>query len=418
MKPETETLVIGGGAIGICCAHYLREQGKEVTVVDKGDICSGASYGNAGLLVPCYSIPLAAPGVISQGIKWMADPESPFYIKPRFSRELLSWLWKFRGACNTAQVRKSIPVLRDLNLESLRLFEELATIQDLQFGFEKRGLLEIFSTRKGFERAKADFRLLKNFGIETSVLGRYDMDALIPGLGVRAVGGILSHRDAHLVPDRFVRQLAEHAAGNGVHLAPSVEVIGFDTSGRRVSRVHTTRGDISAEEVILAGGSWTPQIAGDLKIRLMIEPAKGYSITYRKPVSFPEIPCALAEAKVMMTPMEDMVRFAGTLELAGFDQSINRRRVQAILKTVPGYFEGLDLSKLELLEIWQGLRPCTPDGLPYIGRPRSYDNVIVAAGHGMLGVSTAPATGKIVSQVAMGQRPLTDLAPLGLERFS
>ncbi len=417
MKLKTETLIIGGGAIGICCAHYLSEQGKEVTVVDKADICSGASYGNAGLLVPCYSIPLAAPGVISQGIKWMADPESPFHIKPRLSRELLSWLWRFRGACNAAQVRRSMPVLSDLNLESLRLFEELAAIKGMHFGFEKKGLLEVFRTREGFENAKADFRLLEKFGIETSVLGRSDMDALLSGLGVRAVGGIFSHRDAHLVPDRFVKQLAEHAAGNGVHLAPSVEVIGFDTSGRRVTRVHTTRGDISAEEVILAGGSWTPLIARDLKMRLLIEPAKGYSITFRRPASFPEIPCTLAEAKVVMTPMGDMVRFAGTLELAGFDESINRRRVQAILKTVPRYFEGLDLSKLELLEIWQGLRPCTPDGLPYIGRPRSYDNVIVAAGHGMLGVSTAPATGKLVSQLAAGQRPLTDLAPLGLGRF-
>jgi D-amino-acid dehydrogenase len=418
MNLETEILVIGGGVIGICCAHYLHEQGRGVTVVDKAGICSGASYGNAGLVVPSYSIPLAAPGVVSQGIRWMADPESPFYIKPRLSRDLLSWLWKFRGACNAGYVRGSIPVLCDLNSESLRLFEELAAVQGLDFGFEKKGLLEIFRTREGFLEGKKASRLLEEFGIETSILGNSDMDALVPGLGVRAAGGILSRRDAHLVPDQFVRQLAGHAAGNGVRLIPSVEVIGFETSGRRVTRVHTTKGNISVEEVVLAGGAWTPQIARDLKIRLMIEPAKGYSITFRRPASFPEIPCTLAEAKVVMTPMGEMVRFAGTLELAGFDQSINRRRVQAILKAIPRYFQELDPDKLELMEIWQGLRPCTPDGLPYLGRPRSYDNVIVAAGHGMLGVSTAPATGKIVSQLATGQRPSIDLAPLGLERFS
>ena len=418
MKLETETLVIGGGAIGICCAHYLNRQGKEVMVVDKGDICSGASYGNAGLLVPCYSIPLAAPGVISQGIKWMADPESPFYIKPRLSWELLSWLWNFRGACNAAQVRRSIPVLRDLNMESLLLFEKLAAVQDLQFGFERKGLLEIFATRKGFEGARADFRLLKKFGIETSVLTKSDMDGLLSGLGVQAFGGIFSHGDAYLVPDQFVKQLAEHAERNGVHLAPSVEVIGLSTSGRRVTRVHTTRGDITAKEVILAGGSWTPRIARDLKIRLMIEPAKGYSITFRKPAWFPEIPCTLAEEKVVMTPMGDRVRFAGTLELAGLDESITRRRVQAILKAIPGYFQELNLDSLELMEIWEGLRPCTPDGLPYLGRPLSYENVIVAAGHGMLGVSTAPATGKIVSEIATGQKPTIEIAPLRVERFS
>ena len=218
--------------------------------------------------------------------------------------------------------------------------------------------------------------------------------------------------------DLFVKQIAENDAEKGAQLATQAEVIGFKVSGRRITVVQTTRGDISVKEVVLAGGAWSPEIARDLNIRLMIEPAKGYSITFKKPGLCPEIPCTLAEEYVILTPMGDTVRFAGTLELAGFDQSINRRRVQAILRTVPGYFPDLDPSTMEVIEIWQGLRPCTPDGLPYIGRPCSYDNVMVAAGHGMLGISLAPATGKIASQLIAGETPFMDPAPLRIDRFS
>jgi len=418
MYHKAKTLVIGGGAIGTCCAHYLHEQGKDVTVIDKKDICSGASYGNAGLIVPSYSIPLAAPGVISQGLKWVLDQESPFYIKPRLSRELFWWLWKFRAACNEHHVRGSIPVLRDLSFESLRLFDELAAMKGVHFGFEKRGLIEIFDTRKGFGEGIEAARLLQEYGIEIRILQRAELDEFTGGVRTNAVGGLFSHRDALLIPDRFVKQLAQHAVGKGVHVLTPVEVLGFETSGRKATMVHTTRGDIAFEELVLAGGSWCSDIVRDLKIRLMIEPAKGYSITFKKPPTCPDIPYAMAEAKVVLTPMEDMVRFAGTLELAGFDQSINRRKVRSILKTVARYFPDMDPRTMELIEIWRGLRPCTPDGLPYIGRPCSYDNVIVAAGHGMLGISTAPATGKIVSQLATNKKPSIDLSAFSIERFS
>jgi len=418
MIGDTEVLIIGGGAIGICCAHYLRERGKEVAVVEKDDICSGASYGNAGLVVPSYSIPLAAPGAVSRCIRWLGDPESPFYIKPTLRPSLLHWLWKFQGACTWQHVRKSIPVLRDMTMESLSLFDELSTRRELDFGFEKRGLLELFRTASGFEEGQKVFGLLKSFGIEAEILGNGDLGKLMGGLETSAVGGIFSHGDALLIPDRFVKQLGRYEAGRGVYMATETEMIGFETSGRRISKVHTTRGDISCRQVIFAGGAWSSRIARKLGISLMIEPAKGYSITFRRPYPCPEIPCTLAEAYVVMTPMGDTLRFAGTLELAGFDQSINMRRVQAILKRVPTYFPGLEPEDMELVEIWQGLRPCTPDGLPSIGRPRSWENIMVAAGHGMLGISLAPATGKLVSQIMTGETPFMDPTSLRVDRFS
>ena len=257
MNHKTETLVIGGGAIGICCAYYLQGLGKNVTVVEKDDICAGSSYGNAGLIVPSYSIPLAAPGVIFQGLKWMFNPESPFYIKPRFQREFLSWLWKFRGACNESNVRKALPILSGLSSASLDLFDDLAALEGIDFGFEKNGIVEIFNTHKGFEKGAKDARRLQEYGIEHKILEIGEIMQYTQGLRTTAVGGIFFPGDAHLIPDQFVRQLARHLENKGVHLLTSVEVLGFETSGRKVTTVKTTRGDISVEEVILAGGSWS-----------------------------------------------------------------------------------------------------------------------------------------------------------------
>jgi D-amino-acid dehydrogenase len=417
MNHKAETLVIGGGAIGICCAYYLHGLGKNITVVEKDDICSGSSYGNAGLIVPSYSTPLAAPGAIFQGLKWMFNPESPFYIKPRFDWELLSWLWKFRSASNENNVRKALPILSGLSSASMELFDDLAALEGLNFGFEKNGILEIFNTHKGFEKGARDARRLKEYGIENKILENGEIIQYTQGMRTTAVGGIFFPGDAHLVPDQFVRQLALHLENKGVQLLSSVEVLGFETSGRKVTTVKTTRGDISVEEVILAGGSWSAEMARELKIKVLMEPAKGYSVTYKRPPGIPSAPLAMAEAKVVLTPMSDMVRFAGTLELAGFDMSINKRRLHAILKAVSAYFPDINTDALELIEIWRGLRPCSPDGLPYLGKPRLYDNVIVSTGHGMLGISLAPITGKIVSQLSANQTPAIDLTALRIERF-
>ncbi|MGD8658367.1 MAG: FAD-dependent oxidoreductase [Desulfobacterales bacterium] len=417
MYHETEALVIGGGAIGICCAYYLHALGKNVTVVEKDQICSGSSYGNAGLVVPSYSMPLAAPGVISQGLKWMLNPESPFYIKPRLNIEFISWLWKFRGACNENNVRKGLPVLSGLLSAGLDLFDDLAALEELNFGFEKNGLLEFFNTDKGFAKGVEDAQRLQEYGVEHKTLENDEFIKYTQGMRTTAVGGIFFPGDAHLVPDQFVRQLARHIESKGVHLLTSTEVLGFETSARKVTTVQTTRGDISVEEVVLAAGSWSSEMARELQIKVLMAPAKGYSVTYKRPLGIPSIPLVMAEAKIVLTPTSDWLRVAGTLELSGFDISINKRRLHAILKALSAYFPDFDMDTLELIEIWRGLRPCSPDGLPYIGRPRHYDNLIISTGHGMKGISLAPITGKIVAQLASHQTPDMDIDALRIERF-
>lgn len=408
-------LVIGGGVIGVCAAYYLAREGVSVTLVDKDDVCAGSSYGNAGLVVPSHSIPLAAPGVLWKGLKWMLDPTSPFYIKPRLDRELLGWLWRFRGHCTPGHLTRAIPVLRDLGFASLALYRELAGLDGLGGGFEQRGALSVFRTPKGFEEARHEAGLLTAHGITVEPLDGAAARAMEPSLGDAVIGALLFPEDAHLVPDAFVTGLAREAASLGVRIRRDTEVIGFETAGRRIRAVETTRGRIEADEVVLAAGAWSPGLARALGLALPIQPAKGYSVTCQRPPEGPAMPLLLAEARVAVTPMGERLRFAGTLELAGLDLAVDRRRVEAVRRAPTRYLRLGDT--LPLVEIWRGLRPCTPDGLPVIGRSARLDNLILATGHAMVGVSLGPVTGKLVAQLATGAPPLVDLAPLSPERF-
>ena len=417
MKYQAEVLVIGSGVVGISSAYWLTERGQKVTVVDKGEVCSGSSYGNGGLVVPSHSVPLAAPGVLSKGIKWMFDPESPFFIKLCFDRDLLAWLWKFYRACKQRYVRKAMPVLAQFHLASLRLFEELASLDDLSFGFKKQGVLSVFKSEKGLKEAREESYRMDDIGIESKVLDPIEIQALETNIQPNVIGGLFYPQDAHLIPAKFVQGLARHIEKKGVKILTNTEVIGFETSGSRVTTVKTTRGDFTADEIVLAGGSWSPGIAGDLHFKLPIQPAKGYSISFKRPEKSPLIPFMLEEAKVVVTPMGDTLRFAGTLELTGLDLSINKRRVDAILRSVPKYLPDLLPDRLELIEIWRGLRPCTPDGLPFLVRVNMYDNLTIAAGYAMIGLSLGPITGKLVSQLVSHEEPSIDLTLCKVERF-
>lgn len=415
MKASRSVIVIGGGVIGVCSAYYLARKGWSVTLVEKGDICTGSSYGNAGLIVPSHCIPLAAPGVFRKAVKWMGDPESPFYIRPRLDSDLVAWLWKFRAACTERRVHQGMPIIRDLTYASLALFREFAAIDGFGFGYRQGGLLGVFRTEEGHAEAAQEAQLLSQAGVPARILDAAATREVEPSLLPGIVGGVLFPDDAQLVPDAFVTGLARIVEKMGARILTSTEVLGFQTAGRRIGGVETTRGDLAAEHIVLAAGAWSPLLVRALGLTLPIQPAKGYSVTYRRRSNGPRIPLMLGEARVVVTPMAETLRFAGTLELAGFDLTINRRRVNAILNSA-AKFVG-DLDGHSVVEIWRGLRPCTPDGLPIIGRSERFANLILATGHGMLGVSLGPITGKLVAQLASGDEPMVDLALLKPERF-
>ncbi len=418
MGRGADVLVIGGGVIGVCAAYYLAQSGRSVTLVERDEICAGASYGNAGLLVPSHAVPLAAPGVVSKGIKWMFNSASPFYIKPRLDLNLLSWLWKFRGACTKGHVRRAAPLIRDLSLASLDLYDELAVLDGLEFGFRRKGLLALCNSNEGLDELGKEVEVLRGIDLDAELLTPAEAAEREPDVQLDIVGAAYYAQDAHLTPDLFVKGLAEHLAANGMEVVSHAEVIDVAVEHGHVNTVCTTRGDFAPREVVLSAGSWSPEIGRRLGLRLPIQPAKGYHVTFKKPAVGPSTPMILCEAKVGVGPMVGKLRFAGTLELGGLDMGINRRRVNAILGAIPTYLPQLDPNEMELMEIWRGLRPCSPDGLPFIGRPCNLVNLVVAAGHATIGVSLGPITGKLVAEIIEGTDPSIDLSALAVDRFN
>jgi len=415
MNSQQDVVIIGGGVIGVCSAYFLARKGIQVTLIEKGEIASGCSYGNGGLIVPSHSVPLASPGALGSGLRWLLDSESPFYIKPRFDMDLLRWLVRFALASRHQQMLRAIPIMRDLLFASRALYEELAERAGFDFGFEGEGSLLVYLSKERLQHEMEEAHLLEKFDILLRVLDQAQVHDLEPALLPQVAGGIHYPRDGHIHPARFVTGLAEKARGLGTQVWTKTEAMGFELSQGKITKIRTTRGDISPKQVILATGSWSPDVARELKLQIPIQAAKGYSITLENPPVSPKIPLSFGEARVVVNPLGDSLRLAGTLELAGMDFSINSRRVDAMRKASSAYLPGLGDAKI--IEIWRGLRPCTPDGLPIIGRSRDFDNLVVAAGHAMLGMSLGPITGRLVSQLLNGEKTDVDVLPFRMERF-
>lgn len=313
-------------------------------------------------------------------------------------------------------MEKSMVVIGELYARSRGLYRELAGLGGLDFGYQEAGHLSLCNTSKGLEEAGQEAALMQSFGIEARILGRSEVRDMEPQIHPDVRGGLYFPDDAHILPAEMVTQLAGLARGHGTDIRTSTEVLGFETEGRRISKVRTTRGDFTPQDVVLAGGAWSPVLTRDLGIRLPVQGAKGYSVTYRNSGNGPSMPLLLKEASVAVTPMGETVRFAGTLELAGLDLTINQRRIDAFLENARAYLSGTE--NLEVIEIWRGLRPCTPDGLPVICRSGAYENLILATGHAMIGMGLGPVTGKLASQLVAREVPDIDVGALSIERFS
>jgi D-amino-acid dehydrogenase len=341
------------------------------------------------------------------------DSASPFYLKPRLDLDLFKWLARFALASRHSEMIHALPVLRDLLLASRKLYDGLSDAFD--FGFEGNGSLEVFLTETGLKGGVEEAHLLEKFDIPIQVMNAAEIRQLEPALLPGVIGGVYYSRDAHIDPFRFVTGLAEKARELGMELLTGTEVLGFEAKDGKVAVIKTTHGDIHPQKIILAAGSWSPLIARSLKLKFPIQAAKGYSITFEKPALFPKLPLLFGEASVVVNPLGDVLRVAGTLELAGMNLSINTRRVEAIRRGANQYLPGLDQAKV--IEIWGGLRPCTPDGLPIISRSELFENLFVAAGHAMLGMSLGPITGSLVAQLVNEEKTDFDLSPFRLSRF-
>jgi D-amino-acid dehydrogenase len=416
VEREPEVLVVGAGVVGVATAYALAERGQPVVAIDAGEVGAGCSYGNAGLIAPSSSMPLAAPGVLSQGLRWLLDKDSPFYIKPRPDPALIAWLRRFQAAANEQQAHAAVPLLRSLKLAGRRLYDRWSQLAGMDCDYAREGVIHVYRSRSGLAEAEVMARRFQTDDLPFEVLDDDALKARVPNLHGGVAGGVLFAEDGRVNPAKFVTGLAGLAEASGATFLERTEAIGFTTSRGRITAVETTKGEFRPDQVVLAAGAWSPGVVRDLRLKLPIQPAKGYSLTFNRPDGFLDIPLLLAEAHAAINPIGPLVRVAGTLELAGMDFSINRRRVAAVRRAAGQYLEGFD--ELTLIETWRGMRPCTPDGLPVIGRTPKWDNLVIATGHAMIGMAVGPVTGEIVADLICGEEPEFDLKLMRYERFS
>ncbi|WP_103069493.1 NAD(P)/FAD-dependent oxidoreductase [Aquimarina sediminis] len=410
-----EIIIIGGGIIGLCSAYYLQKEGHQITIIDKSDITKGASFVNAGYITPSHIIPLAAPGMINKGIKWMFNPASPFYVKPRLNKDFLQWSWAFKKSSTKTNVEKAIPVIKDINLLSRTLYEELKTVKEFDFHYERKGLLMLYQNEKsGEEEWKTGQRGISE-GLNVKLLTKEDVKQYEPNIDLNIKGAIYYDSDAHMTPHEFMRDMMSHLKSKGVIFYTNEEVQDVKYSNQTISQVQTSERILNADEVIISAGSWSPLLTKKLGIKIPVQAGKGYRINVHRNTGI-ETPAILIEAKVAVTPMNGFTRFAGTMEIGGINHKINPVRVKAIAKAATSYYNNFQIEDSEIKSADCGLRPCSPDGLPYIGRTKSYKNLTIATGHAMMGWSLGPATGKLVSEIVSDKKPSLDLSPFHPDR--
>jgi D-amino-acid dehydrogenase len=255
-------------------------------------------------------------------------------------------------------------------------------------------------------------------GVPAEVLSPAEAAALDPDVRMSIAGAIHFPRDAHLSPDRFVAALTRSLAAAGVTFRWSTEITGWRTEGRRLAAAVTPEGEVAADEFVLSGGAWSPTLVRSLGLHLPMQAGKGYSLTLPEPRQLPRLCSIFTEARVAVTPMGRTLRIGGTMEVVGLDESIQRERVEGIIAAVPRYFPDFRPEDFAGLPVWRGLRPCSPDGLPYLGRFGRYANLTAATGHAMMGLSLAPITGQLVAQLVSGEPPALPLALLHPDRHA
>lgn len=411
-------VIIGGGVIGLSSAYELLKRGHAVTLIERGgpehDSCS---LGNAGMIVPSHFEPLAAPGMIAMGLKWMFNPESPFAVRPRFDTELMSWAFRFWRAATPAHVARCTPILRDMNFRSRELFVRYAEKYGNDFDLETVGLVMLCKEQKTLDHEAVFAAKAAGFGVPTEVLDRAALAKAEPGATLDVAGGVLFPKDAHMSPHKFIASLTRKVAELGGKFVWNAEVTGFRTEGGRIRAAITKAGDIAGDEFVLASGAWSTGVAKTAGLSLPMQAGKGYSMLLEKPAQRPKLCSILTEARVAVTPMGSGLRVGGTMQIDGNDLTVNERRVGGIRKSFPKYYTAFKPEDFAGVKVWAGLRPCSPDGMPYIGRTGTQKNLTVAAGHSMMGLSLGPVTGEMVAQIVTGEKTLVDTTLLNPDRY-
>lgn len=410
-------LVIGGGIIGLSSAFYLHQAGHKVTVLDKEGFTDNCSYGNMGFVCPSHFIPLAAPGIIWQGFKWMLNSKSPFYVQPSLNLSLIDWGLKFMKSATRKNVAAAAIPLKDIAVFSQQEYNEWEKIPGFDFAFERKGMLEVFQTEKVAHHAAETVKAGKQLGLDVDLLDAEALQALEPHAKFNALGAIYFKCDGHLYPDKLMANLKHYLQQQGVRLIRA-QATGFEKANGAIKKVVTDAGVYEADEIVIATGSWSREIAAMLGTKIPLMPGRGYSFTLENTPYKLNRPAILTEGRVAISPMDgNKMRYGGTMEVVGTATPPRYERVEGIVKAVKSFLPEFKIEMPSKDKIWYGFRPTSADGKPYIGRIKKYKNVTVATGHAMIGLSLGAGTGKLVSQLVNEETTAVDLKPFEVERF-
>ena len=410
-------IIVGGGMNGLCAAYYLQKNNFEVTVIDSGDISNSCSFGNMGFLSPSHFVPLASPGIISEGLKYMLSSTSPFYIKPRLNLSFILWALKFYQNSNQKTVEKNAPHLSQLLNLSRRLMNEIKDDIGDVFDMEEIGCMMMCHSQKAFEDELKLMDGARKFKLEVEVLNREELQKREPDVELDIYGALLFKDDAHIHPGKFMVAMKDFLQKKGVNFQLNTSVTGFKKNRKKIEEVVTDKGIFKAEEIIISAGSWLAQVTKMAGINLLLQGGKGYSYTYDHVEKNIRYPAILVDGRCAVTPWNQVLRIGGTMEFTGNNSNVLIKRMEGIFNSVKTFYPGLKIDFPPKEKIWTGLRPVSPDGLPYIGKAEPYENLLISGGNAMLGISEGAAAGLIISDIVEKRSTPIDISAFKVGRF-
>ena len=398
-------VVIGGGVIGLCSAFALRQRGVPVIVYAGVAPEQAASHVNAGWIVPTLSEPVPAPGLIATSLRWMLRSDSPLYIDPRLLRqpEFLRWTLRFWQHCNATDYAAGMLATAAFGARSFALYDALRA-GGVEYEEHRDGLLFAYRSAETLAQDYAALEPIRSFGFEmTPILSGGAVRDLEPALSEAVTGGYWLPQERTVRPDTLVQGLRAALKQHDVEIR-DVRVTGIETSGNRGTAVFAEGNRQPASQIVVAAGAWTADLLRPLRVPVPVTAGKGYSIDLApQPLAEPvRRPLYLHETRVAITPMNGMIRLAGTMEFSGINHTLRRERVAAIASNAAWALRGWPdptPTSGPGVRVWTGMRPMTPDGLPVIGWLPGYRDIAIASGHAMMGVTLAPATGETVADL-------------------
>ena len=409
------TVIVGAGVAGLCCAYYLSQAGREVVIVESNRVGSGSSFANGGWLCPAQAGPLPEPGLTLYGMRALIDHDSALYFKPGELPRLAPWLLRFRGYCNESDHARGTAAIAELGHEVFDLIDAMRA-DGIEFELHKQGM--VFAAQRA-DDARRELRKLApmrehGYELPDDIVTGEELHALEPSLSPKVTAGFLISQHWHVKADTLCAGLAKVLSERGVEILEGAEVFELVRQGPRIVEVRTAAGSVDPESVVLAAGAWTTPLAASVGLTLPMEPGKGYSFSVR-PSVVPRHAVLLVDVHVGCTPFGDMMRIGGTMEFSGLNNRLDRRRIETIVAGARESF--LPWRTPEIADEWAGMRPITADGLPVIDQAGGFENLFLATGYGMQGVTLAPSAGEALTElITTGQRPAV-LEPFRLDRF-